>query len=331
MKIRHLHSGGLITNYFCTSSCRHCLYNCSPGWPKEYISPDTARQNFQTIKSMGCHSVHIGGGEPLLRPDDLAAVLDEAAAVGMNIDYVETNSSWYKDLESAEETLMLLKERGLRTLLISISPFHNEHIPFAKVEGVAAAARRCGISLFPWIEDFIQDLRAFDAARTHSLDEYREHFGKDYLRQVLTRYWVHLGGRALKTFREILPEKPLSRILSSHNTSCAAELSDTSHFHIDLFGNYIPGLCAGLAIAREDLGKAVSDNKYSLLTCLFREGIKGLHDRACDQYGFQATRENYISKCEICTELRSYLANASGEAFPELQPLDFYHQNRKGK
>ena len=41
---------------------------------------------------MGCPSVHIGGGEPLLRPDKLQAVLEAASDCGVGIDYVETNS-----------------------------------------------------------------------------------------------------------------------------------------------------------------------------------------------------------------------------------------------
>ena len=60
--IKHLRSGGIITNYFCTSSCKHCLYNCSPQWEKRYINPKTAEKNLQTVRSLGCRSVHIGGG-----------------------------------------------------------------------------------------------------------------------------------------------------------------------------------------------------------------------------------------------------------------------------
>ena len=37
---------------------------------------------------MGCRSVHIGGGEPLLRPDNLAEILGVAQNVGVLIEYV---------------------------------------------------------------------------------------------------------------------------------------------------------------------------------------------------------------------------------------------------
>ncbi len=42
---------------------------------------ETALSLFQTVREFGCHSAHIGGGEPLLRPDKLVAVLDAAGGV----------------------------------------------------------------------------------------------------------------------------------------------------------------------------------------------------------------------------------------------------------
>ena len=77
-QIKRLISGGIITNYFCTSTCRHCLYNCGPHWEKKYIDRHVAKENLRIVRSLGCRSVHIGGGEPLLRPDHLANVLEVA-------------------------------------------------------------------------------------------------------------------------------------------------------------------------------------------------------------------------------------------------------------
>lgn len=82
LSISRLLSGGLITNYYCSSTCRHCLYRCSPRWPKEYISADTVRVNLETVCELGCRAVHIGGGEPLLEPEGVASVLEIANEVG---------------------------------------------------------------------------------------------------------------------------------------------------------------------------------------------------------------------------------------------------------
>jgi MoaA/NifB/PqqE/SkfB family radical SAM enzyme len=110
------------------------------------------------IRSLGCRSVHIGGGEPLLRPDKLGTVFEIATKIGVSVEYVETNSSWFRDIESAKALLVRMRQKGLQTLLVSISPFHNEQVPFSRVQGVTEAAKQAGIGIFPWITDFISDL-----------------------------------------------------------------------------------------------------------------------------------------------------------------------------
>ena len=322
--IKKLRSGGLITNYFCTSSCKHCLYKCSPHWEKRYLDPDTAKVNLMAIRSLGCRSVHIGGGEPLLEPDNLGKVLDIASEVGVSVEYVETNSSWFREIESAKALLSQLRKQGLLTLLVSISPFHNEQIPFSRVQGVIEAARLVGIGIFPWISDFISDLSQFESAKPHSLDEYRQLNGENYLMQILQRYWIHLGGRALETFRPLLGNKTWQQILAENPAGCAVELADTSHFHIDLFGNYIPGLCSGLAVFRDDLGIPLSRQRYPILLNLFNNGIQGLFEFAADNFDFSPQRDNYINKCDLCTEIRTHLVINGYDKSNELKPREFY-------
>ena len=133
--INRLQSGGVITNYFCTSSCGHCLYFCSPRWNKDYIEKGILKEIVEKIRGLGCSSIHIGGGEPFLNLSGLKMVVETCSSANVRIEYVETNSSWYKDMESACKILSSLKKRGLSVLLVSMSPFHNEHIPFFKVKG----------------------------------------------------------------------------------------------------------------------------------------------------------------------------------------------------
>jgi hypothetical protein len=268
--------------------------------------------------------VHIGGGEPLLRPDTLSEILEIACRVGVCVEYVETNSSWFKDLESAKRILFDLREKGLNTLLVSISPFHNEHIPFFKVKGVIESCRKTGITVFPWINDFYKDLNEFNDLKPHALKEFEDKFGKDYLLSVLRRYWIHMGGRALDTFRPVLTAKSPEQILDENPRGCARELSDTSHFHMDLFGNYIPGLCSGLSISTTDLGKPISEDKYPVITTLFTSGIKGLYDLARKAVAYAPARSGYINKCDLCTEIRTVLVVKNFVGVCECQPIEFY-------
>jgi len=102
------------------------------------------------------------------------------------------------------------------------------------------------------------------------------------------------------------------------------ELSETSHFHIDLFGNYIPGLCSGLAISRDDLGKPLTRQKYPIVISLFQHGIRGLVDMAQNKFGFAPAKDGYINKCDVCTEIRTFLVRNNVDASSELQPVEFY-------
>jgi uncharacterized Fe-S cluster-containing radical SAM superfamily protein len=323
--IRRLDSGGLITTYRCTSRCRHCLYGCSPEWPRHYIDDDTARASLETIRRLGCRAIHVGGGEPFLDPEALGRVLELAGEAGVHVEYVETNSSWYRDQQSACSLLRDLKSRGLTTLLISMSPFHNEFIPFSKVKGASQACLRSGIAAFPWIKAFYREIDAFDDRVPHGLSEYEEKYGGDYLRRIPSRYWIHFGGRALATFRAVLETQEAHAILGKHTRGCD-ELHDVSHFHLDLYGNTIPGLCSGLAVRHEDLGKPLDPARYPILTTLYSRGVGGLFRMASETTGY-GPEGRYLSKCDLCFDIRRYLLLQAGDGmWPELQPRWIYEQ-----
>jgi len=249
-------------------------------------------------------------------------VVETTLAMGVHIEYVETNASWYRDAPSARDILSSLKGRGLTTLLISISPFHNEFIPFNRVKGVIEACKDVRMQIFPWIGDFYGEIDRFEGARPHPLSEYEATYGQGYLRGLPSRYWIHFGGRALATFARVFGLKPCGDILSGNSGGCN-ELMGVTHFHFDLFGNYVPGLCAGLSIHRDDLGARFSPREYPLLDVLYNEGIQGLFDLVSAQYGF-IPAQGYMSKCHLCHDLRKYLLFSGKHTFKELQPRGFY-------
>lgn len=260
----------------------------------------------------------------MLSPDQLATILEAANQAGVSVEYVETNSSWFRDLESAVKLLIDLRSKGLRMLLVSISPFHNEYIPFSKILGVIEACRKSSINTFPWINGFIKDLSAFNADKGHSLEKYTEKFGQDYLLRILQRYWIHMGGRALNTFRPVLKLQSFQKIIDESQTGCMRELSDTSHFHIDLFGNFIPGLCSGLSIFAQDLGRPLSESRYPVITTLFQSGVKGIYELAQNELGYVPVHSEYINKCDLCTEIRKVFVKNDFGGASELNPREFY-------
>ncbi len=322
LNITNLISGGLLTNYYCTSKCKHCLYGCSPTWEKNYISKQTAKSNFKKINQLNCNSIHIGGGEPFLNFDGLKEAIEAANEENINIQYIETNSSWFKDVNDSVEKLKEIKELGISTLLISISPFHNEHIPFYKVKGVMNACKLTGISIMPWIDDFYNEIDSFDDKITHSLDEYTEKFGGNYIQNIPLRYWIHYGGRVIHFYKNFMPLNEIDDIIFSSQR--CSELVDTSHFHVDLFNNYIPGLCSGFSIQVEDLGKPLSDEKYPILNMLYNRGINGFYQYAIKNYNYKPTEDKFLNKCHLCFDIRKYLVIEQDLGSPELSPKEYY-------
>jgi len=321
MHYDRLISGGIITNYDCSSKCKHCVYASSPEWPKDYLTAERADAIFQTIKQLGCTSVHIGGGEPLLHPDSLFPILNSAEKNGIDIEYIETNASWYRDIPHALRLFDALQKHRVHTLLISIDPFHNEFIPFFKVKGAMEACRQSGMEPFPWLMEFWDDLNTMADDKTHALAEYEKVFGAEYQKNLIKRYRLNMRGRALQTYRSVLKAVPVSKILAE--SSPCRELSGVHHFHIDLYGNFIPQSCAGLSIHFMDLLSGVSREKYPILHTLGTEGVKGLCHLAETKYGF-TPKESYTGKCDLCYDIRFYLVMQLKLNLPDLQPLGHY-------
>lgn len=318
--IKRLLSGGLITNYSCSSECRHCLYACSPQRKNDYISEADALKYLSLIRAMGCNSVHIGGGEPFLQPEKLLAVVKAANQAGVKIEYIETNSSWYTTDAAADDLLMRLRNAGLRTLLVSISPFHVEFVPIAKVAQVMQACSRVGINVYPWVRDFYAELSRFDTGSTIAFSDLVAAFGNDYLQNVAQRYWIQPNGRAISLLRQIYQMKSAVD-LASDRTGCI-ELWQTNHFHLDLYGNYIPGLCAGLSLRHSDLGRLLKPDEYPIINMLAESGPAGLVDYA-SRFGYKIAHE-YLNKCHLCQDIRRFLLREKGMDTHELQPREFY-------
>jgi hypothetical protein len=271
--------------------------------------------------------VHIGGGEPLLNPEGVLSVLSAAGETGMAIEYLETNSSWYKDTLSACMLLEKLAQGGLDTLLVSISPFHNEFVPFYKIKGVIEACRDVGIAIFPWMADFYLDLDTLDEKTTHTLEEYSRLFGERYLEDLPHRYGIVPGGRALETLGPYVEAQSIQDLVEEKRGGCL-ELAQTLHFHIDLFGNYIPGMCAGLAIAKEDLGSPLDPNRYPIIHHLAEGGIGAFLEWASVCHGFRPLHDTYATECELCYEIRRYLAVDRPIDSKELAPAGHYRWGR---
>lgn len=309
-------------NYVCSSACAHCAYRSGPYRDKSFIAPAQAAANCRVVRRLGCRSLHIGGGEPFLDRQGLLTVLEVMARENVAVNYIETNSSWYRDHGRAVDLFREIRKRGCDTLLISIDPFHKQFIPFRKVKGAMAAGREAGIQIFPWQMEYFDEIDAFDDSRTHTLDEYEQRYGTDYVRRLAERYSPILSGRALDSLLPHLPGRPLEEILRA-GSDFGRLLTATGHFHVDLYGFYLPPGLPGIAIQVADLGAPLPADRYPFVTRLCDGGLPAVLEMARDHYGF-APAPSCRHPRELLHNIAAHLVRHAPADFPDLQPREYY-------
>ena len=294
---------GIMVNYQCTAACQHCLYASSPAWQDGYITEATASAACQTLRKHGCTHVHIGGGEPFMDFDGLLMVAKTARDNGIAIDYVETNAYWATDEALIVKHLQALQQVGIDAFCISNDAYHAEFIDPALPQRLAATCRREGFDHFVW------------QTRLDSL---------------------RFNGRATMLEEAHFPKKSVDVLLAEAEArgGCRKLLS-TNHFHVDMYGQYIPPGCTGFVLPLGDVldgtlhARITNANRhedaavpYPAFGALYNGGAAALYALAC-KHGFVADANGYPSVCNLCFHMRNYLSTRPG--FNELDAEHFRH------
>ena len=309
---------GIMPNYECSAACRHCLYACSPERSGGYMTEKMMYEVCRTLKEGGCRSVHIGGGEPFLDFDGLLTLIQTAVRMGIAVDYVETNASWFTSEGDVIKKLTLLEKAGTDTLCISVDPYHAEYIPYSLPLKLAEACRKAGFGYFLWREQFLPMLKPLVADKAHDRQDFEKIIGSDYIIKTARAYGLRFGGRAVNIEAEFFP--PKQKILNSD--SCRGLLS-FNHFHVDMYNRFIPPGCTGFVIPLGEVAGGIVPGRYPAFDVLLKEGIAGLLKLA-GRHGFKPDEKGYTSGCALCFHIRRFLSKKDG--FPELD-AEFYEQS----
>jgi hypothetical protein len=239
--------------------------------------------------------------------------------------FVETNCVWCVNDESTKEKLNILKEKGLKGIMISVNPFYLEFVPFERTErAIRFAMEIFGNNTFVYQVEYYR--RFYDLGIRNSLpfDRYLELENRtDFARN--TEFFMM--GRApfslTGSLEGIFPKYPAGRLAK---LPCSPEFLRNWHNHFDNYGNFIPGFCGGITLGDtrhldELLEKGIDLEKFPVLKFLILGDMKGLLNFAKD-YGYRISEEGYYSKCHLCTDLRKFLVEK--DDFRELEPKAFY-------
>lgn len=306
-----------MANYRCNAACRHCLYACSPDRAEGYIDKDTVESVCNLLLEGGCRSVHIGGGEPFLDFGGLIMLVQKLIQNGISVDYIETNAYWAADRNQAKNQLRELQRAGADTLCISLDPYHAEYVPVDLPLTLAEICQSVDFGYFIWQERFLNIMSRVDKSKTHTREELEQLISPDYIYSTARSYGIHPSGRAIGIEAEYVPNKPIETIL---NTRPCINLLSGEHFHVDMFGNFIPPGCTGIVIPLSDAVNGIPDRKYPVFEALLNGGNKALLQYATE-LGFSPEPNGYPSGCALCFHIRCWLSKNA--LSPELD-ADYY-------
>jgi len=326
-------SVGIFLSYKCNSRCRYCMYACSPDWSSDWVSERDLNRVLNQLAgrikpsphgsdrvSLN-YGLHFTGGEPFLNFDLLLKAVEIADELRIPSTFVETNCYWCVNDEASRGKLTLLRNKGLRGILISVNPFYLEYIPFDRTE----RAIRISQQVFPGnvmvyqMEYFLQ-FKKLGIKKILPLDEYLRMVKLD---DIQRRAELFLTGRAAYKLKDFYPKCPVSYFFDK---PCQPPFLRNWHNHVDNYGNYLPGYCGGISLgdARNlDLicEEGIDADSYPVLGFLAGGDFEGLFQFAAKDFGYEEKSEGYVSKCHLCLDMRRHLVK---EGFGELAPQEFY-------
>ena len=134
-----------IVTYACSGRCKHCSEgeHSSLG---ERINPTAAADAVRKIATeYNIKTVMAFGGEPLLYPDAVYAIMNAASELNIPKRQVITNGCFSTDSSRISEVAGKLSECGVNDLLLSVDAFHQETIPLKTVKTFAKEVMGRGI------------------------------------------------------------------------------------------------------------------------------------------------------------------------------------------
>ena len=145
--LQNLNKIEFVVTYACTGKCKHCSEgdHSSCG---ERIDPQIATDAVRKIAvEYDIQTVMTFGGEPLLYPDAVYAIMTAAKEPNIPRRQIITNGYFSKNAEKIREVTERLAACGVNDLLLSVDAFHQETIPLEVVTQFAAEVKACGIPI----------------------------------------------------------------------------------------------------------------------------------------------------------------------------------------
>ena len=145
--LKNLEKIEFVVTYACTGRCKHCSegdhkscgVHMDPAVAADAVKKITAAYPIKTVMTFG--------GEPLLYPETVYAVMKTASELNVPKRQIITNGYFSKDAARIREVARRLAESGVNDLRLSADAFHQEYIPLEPVKIFAEEAKAAGIPI----------------------------------------------------------------------------------------------------------------------------------------------------------------------------------------
>jgi len=333
LKIPSPISGGVMLSYKCSAECKHCMYLCSPRWSADWISEDNLQRGLSQLagkiipspygadRISLSHGLHFSGGEPFLNFNLLVKAVEMADELNIPSLFAETNCCWCKDDKTTREKLKILKNKGMRGILISVNPFYAEYVPFEMTERcIRICSDIFGNNVAVYQYEYYRLFKMLGIKETISIEKFLELTRNQYFFDRVEMFFM---GRATYNLKHLFPTNSAE---SFFTMPCYPPIIRNWHNHFDNYGNFMPGFCGGITLGNwyeldDILENGIDLNKYSVLGYLVNNDMKGLFRFAVES-GYTESLDGYLSKCDLCLDLRKHLVKQGD--FDELKPKEFY-------
>jgi MoaA/NifB/PqqE/SkfB family radical SAM enzyme len=300
-----------MVTYRCNSQCRHCYIRQSQkvGHPTAIDVHLASRIVEELVQEYSLQSIMILGGEPLLYPDIVCAILETARRKGIPCREIITNAGRPDSEGEFRSVAFHLAESGVSRILISVDSFHQQFIPLDIVKRNVKALIDAGIAELEWNPCWLID-RDHDNLWNRSTKEVLQLL-KPLGIQESAGNVVQPLGNALTNLAEFMPARTSCPQGVCEDVPYAQRLDKIGSISIEPDGSI--AICQAFVIGNagaQDINQILrSYNPHQMpeIAAILNGGIRQLIDLARTR-GIEIDRDGYYSSCDLCMSLTRRMA-----------------------
>ena len=143
--LKNLNKIEFVITYSCTGRCKHCSegdhkpngVSIDPRVAADAVKKIAAKYDIKTVMAFG--------GEPLLFPESVYAVMNTARDINIPKRQIITNGCFTKDAGRIRETVLRLVDAEVNDVLLSVDAFHEETLSLDTAKLFAKEAAHAGL------------------------------------------------------------------------------------------------------------------------------------------------------------------------------------------